>query len=203
MQRSTAFLASLACAVALSAPALALAALPPASLVARASDLPGFATAKSKLQSATSAYRYARVLLGERPRQARSEGSRLKREGFREGVQELLSGPQGEALSAAVVFSSARAAEREFKSSLDEGIRAQRGAKVKRFKLAAIPGSAGFSAVEPGNSAAAANVLFATGRCFFVVGDSLRNATPEQASSAPVAGAGALYQRVAGVCASQ
>ena len=200
MKRKTAFLSSIAWGIAVSAPAFAAAAIPPASLVVHPDDLPGFATAKSELTSATSASRYARVVLGERPGEARSEVARLRREGFREGVQELLTSPQGEALSAAVVFSSARVARQELKTTLSEDINGQGKATLKRLTVAAIPGSAGFSAVEAGNSAAAANVLFATGRCFLVVGDSLNNTTREQATSAPLAGATALYQRVRGLC---
>lgn len=199
----TALLMSLACGVAMSVPAFAAAAIPPTSLVAHPLELPGFATAKSTLHAATTPARYARVVLGERGRQARSEVTRLKRKGFREGVQELLSSPQGEALSAAIVFGSARVATRELKTSVTEGVKAQGKAKLTRFTVASIPGSVGFSAVEAGNSSAAANVFFATGRCFFVVGNSLRKATPEQASSAPIAGASALYQRVVSLCAGR
>ncbi|MGO8907563.1 MAG: hypothetical protein ACLQMH_18355 [Solirubrobacteraceae bacterium] len=195
------FVVSLTCAIVGSAPASAAAAIPPGSLVARPADLPGFATASTKVRSATSPSRYASVVLGERPSQARSEAVRLKRKGFREGVQELLSGPQGEALSFALVLGSARIAEQEFQNSRRADLKGQGGAMVDRFAVPAIPGSLGFSAAEAGHSFAAANVLFATGRCFFVVGDSLGSATREQAASAPLAGATALYRRVRGLCA--
>ncbi len=201
MKRKTAFPLGAVCGVILCAPPFAAAAIPPASLVAHPADLPGFATDRSTLRSATSASRYVKVVLGERSREARSEVARLSRWGFREGVQELVTGPQGEALSAAVVFGSARAAERELKTSLSESVKAQGRAILKRFSVAAIPGSAAFSAIEHGTSSPAANVLFSTGRCFFIVGNSLRNSTPEQADSAPIAGATALYQRVQRLCA--
>jgi hypothetical protein len=199
--RKTAFLVSLGCGIAVSAPAFAAAAIPPASLVLAPSELPGFAGAKIKLRSGTSASSYAKVVLEEKPREVRKEVVTLKRERFREGVQELLTSGQGEALSLALVFASARAAQKEFKARRSEAVKAQGRAKVKRFTVAAIPGSFGFSASEPGHPYAAANVLFATGRCYFLVGNSLRNETPEQATTAPIAGATVLYQRVSSLCA--
>jgi len=162
--------------------------------------MPGFTAARVKLRSAKSASRFAKVVLGERPREARSEIKRLKRKGFREGAQEFLSTLAGEALSLALVFGNARVAEHELAVSMSEDVKAQGKAAVERFTVPAIPGSAGFSAVEAGAPSAAANVLFTSGRCFFVVGNSLANATREQADSAPIAGATALYLRVKSLC---
>jgi uncharacterized membrane protein YtjA (UPF0391 family) len=194
-------LVSLGCAVAVSAPAIAAAAIPPASLVAHPDDLPGFAAAKIKLRSATSATRYVKVVLGESGREGRNEVTKLKRKGFKEGVQELLPSQQGEALSLALVFGSARVAKQELKAAISEGVKAQGKAAIKRFTVAAIPGSFGFSAFEAGHSGGAANVLFSTGRCFLLVGNSLHTSTPEQLSVAPIAGAMAVYQRVKSLCA--
>lgn len=201
MGRRKTFLVSLGCAVAMSAPALAAAAIPPASLVAHPDDLPGFAAAKIKLRSATSATRYVKVVLGESGREGRNEVAKLKRKGFQEGVQELLASQQGEALSLALVFGSARVAKQELKASISEGLKAQGKAVIKRFTVAAIPGSFGFSASEAGHSGGAANVFFSTGRCFLLVGNSLHTSTQEQLSVAPIAGATAVYQRVKSFCA--
>ncbi len=176
-------------------------AIAPSSLIAHPGELPGFAGAKERLRSATSASRYAKVVLRDSSREARKEVARLKREGFREGVQELLSGSQGQALSSAVVFRSPARAQHELKASIAEAVKAQgSSAIVKRFTVAAIPGSFGFSATEAGHPGGAANVLFASGRCFFIVGNALDDGAPEQLSTAPVAGATALYQRVTSLC---
>ena len=78
------FLVSLGCAVAVSWPALAGAAIPPPSLVAHPDDLPGFTVTKVKVRSATSATRYVKVVLGERGREGREEVAKLKRKGFQE-----------------------------------------------------------------------------------------------------------------------
>ena len=140
-------------------------------------------------------------MLHDGSREARKEVAKLKREGFREGVQELLSGSQGEALSSALVFRSRSAAQHELKASIAEAVKAQgSSAVIKRFTVAAIPGSFGFSATEAGHPGGAANVLFASGRCFFVLGDARPSAPPEQLSVAPIAGAAALYQRVTSLC---
>jgi hypothetical protein len=199
--RRRTFLVWLGCAVAVSAPAIAAAAIPPASLVAHPDDLPGFAAAKIKLRSATSATRYVKVVLGESGREGRNEVTKLKRKGFQEGVQELLPSQQGEALSLALVFGSARVAKQELKAAISEGVKAQGKAAIKQFTVAAIPGSFGFSAFEAGQSGGAANVLFSTGRCFLLVGNSLHTSTLEQLSVAPIAGAMAVYQRVKSLCA--
>jgi hypothetical protein len=193
-------LVSLGCIFAAS-PALAGAAIPPPSLVAHSDDLPGFTATKIKLRSATSVTRYVRVVLGESGGEARTEVAKLKRKGFREGVQEFVSSQQGEALSTAVVFSSPRVAKQELKTSVAEGIKGQGKAVISRFTVAAIPGSFGFSATEAGHSGGAANVFFSTGRCFLLVGNSLHTATQEQLSVAPVAAATAVYQRVKSLCA--
>jgi hypothetical protein len=189
-------------AIAASCAPAAASAIPPASLIAHPSEMPGFAGAKVRLHSATTASRYARVVLHDSSREARREVPKLRRQGFREGVQELLSGSQGEALSSAVVFHSPAAARHELKASIAQSVKAQGGsAAIKRFTVAAIPGAFAFSATEAGHPGGAANVLFATGRCFFVLGDALKSAPPAQLSVAPTAGATALYGRVKSLCA--
>jgi hypothetical protein len=202
MRSRALFTVSLGCALALAAPAIAAAEIAPTSLVAHAGELPGFGEANIKLKSATSAARYVKVVFGEKGSEARKEAARLKRKHFREGVQELLSIRNGEALSLALVFGSARVAKQELKDSRSETVKAQGKAVVDPFTVPAIPGSFAFTATEGNESSVAANVLFATGRCYFVVGDSLEGVaiTREQASAAPVAGATALYSRVKSLC---
>jgi hypothetical protein len=200
MTRRALITASLGCALALPAPAAAE--IAPTSLVAHAGELPGFGEANIKLKSASSAARYVKVVFGEKGSEARKEAARLKRKHFREGVQELLSIRNGEALSLALVFGSARSAKQEFKESRSETVKAQGKAVVEPFAVPAIPGSFAFTATEGNESSVAANVLFATGRCYFVVGNSLEGVavTREQASAAPIAGASALYSRVKSLC---
>jgi hypothetical protein len=203
MKRRTALLAALTCAVALSLAllaALALAAIAPRSLVAKPSQLPGFSGAKVRLRSGASPSAYAKSVLQERPRQARKEAARLKREGFREGVQELLSGTQGEALSLAVVFRTAKDAKRELKVSMSADVKAQGNVEVKQFSIASIPGAFAFTASEAGKPGAAGNVLFTVGRCYLVVGDYLKTGTVEQASAVPTGGGPAVYQKVKHLC---
>jgi hypothetical protein len=191
----------LGCVLALSTPAVA-AEIAPASLVAHPPELPGFGEANVKVKSATSASRYVKLVLGEKGSEARKEIASLKRKHFREGVQELLSIRNGEALSLALVFGSGRTAKQELKHSSSETVKAQGKSVVERFSVPALPGSFAFTAAEANQSSVAANVLFATGRCYFVVGNSLEGiaVTREQASAAPAAGATALYSRVKSLC---
>jgi hypothetical protein len=202
VKRIALILTSLGCALALSAPAVAAAKIASASLVAHADELPGFGEANVKLKSATSASRYVKLVLGEKGSEARKEVASLKRKHFREGVQELLSVRNGEALSLALVFGSSRIAKQELKNSSSETAKAQGKAVVERFPVPAIPGSFAFTAAEASGSSVAANVLFATGRCYFVVGNSLEGVavTRQQASAATAAGATALYSRVKSLC---
>jgi hypothetical protein len=200
MKRSAVITASLGCGLLLSVPALAAGAIAPASLVAHAGELPGFSAAHTKLKSATSASRYVNVVLGEHGHEARTELAKLKRRHLREGVQELLSINTGEALSLALVFATPGDAKAEFRSRKSETVKAQGRAVVDPLAVPAIPGSFGFTAVEAGQSSVAANVLFTTGRCYFVVGNSLEGATREEAATAPLAGASAVYQRVKPLC---
>ncbi len=203
MRRSTALLAALAITTALSlvgVAALALAALPPRSLVAKPSELPGFAGAKVTLRSGDTPSAWARRVLQDKPAQARKDIAKLKRAGFRQGAEELLSDSQGEALSLTVVFHTTKQAKRELKVSIPESLAGQGKAEIKRFSIASIPGAYAYTAVEPGKPGAAGNVLFAVGRCFVVVGDASRTGTGEQAAAVPMDGGPALYTQIKHRC---
>lgn len=204
MKRRTALLAALMCTAALSLAglaALALAAIPPRSLVATPSELPGFAAAKVKLRSGDSPRAWAKnVLEDKKPAQLSKDVAQLERTGFSQGAQELLSTPQAEALSFTVVFHTAKQARHELKVSASGSVKAQGKAEVKQFSVSSIPGAFAFTAVEPGKPGAAGNVLFAVGRCFVVVGDALRTGTAEQASAVPMDGGPAVYKRIKHRC---
>jgi len=203
MKRRTALMSALICTVALSLAglaALALAAIPPRTLVATPSELPGFASAKVKLRSGDSPSAWAKNVLKDRPAQVSKDVARLKRSGFSQGVQELLATSQAEALSFTVVFHTAKQAKHELKVSASESVKAQGKAEVKRLSIASIPGSFAFTAAEPGKPGAAGNVLFAVGRCFVVVGDSMRTGSAEQASAVPTVGGTAVYKRIKHRC---
>jgi hypothetical protein len=185
----------------LSLAGVAGAAVPTGVLVAHPAELPGFATAKVKIRSASTPYRYAKVVLEDKHGEAMRQAAKLSRKGFREGVSELLSGSSGEALSVAVVFRTRRSAREEFKRSLAETLKAQGKAPIERVTVGAIPGAYAFSVAEPGQPGGAANVLFASGRCYFLIGNFLRSAPAQQLSVAPIAGATAVYQRSKRLCA--
>jgi hypothetical protein len=198
---ATGSVVAVAGALSLSAPALAAPALSSSPFVARPGDLPGFSGARLTVSTASTPLVYVKFVLEENGAQARREVAKLKLEGFRKGVQERISGSPGEALSLTLVLGSHAKARRALKANLAEDVETQGNAEVERFNVPAIPGSAGFSAVQSGSSGAAANVLFVVGRCFLLVGDALNEGDATQARTAPVAGATKLAHRVKHVCA--
>jgi len=164
----------------------------PTALVAAPAELPGFQFAEREIQSATTAMRYAGQILQDGPKEARKETMALDRHGFREGVQEYFDGLDGEALSIGVEFSSAAGAEWEYAASLRE---IAHGQGATRFGVAGVPGAVGFVHLPKSGPGGDGNVVFRSGRCFFLVGDALPNATgAEELSAPPSAGALALYR---------
>ena len=138
---------------------------------------------------------------GDNPQEAQAEVVSLKQRGFQEGAQEHLSTSQDEALSDALVFSSAQGAKQEFSANLSEDMTSHH-AGLKRFTVAAIPRAVGFGQQQAHAQGATADVLFTTGRCFLLIGDALNGRTArKQANSAAIAGATALYRRLRHSCA--
>lgn len=190
----------LACGFGAAFPTIGSARILPRDLILHRSELPGFTTATRLVHSTQSARIYAVVINRDRPAEARKEIAQLEGEDFREGVQELLlATPQGEAVSDALVFGSSRGARREFKANLSEDLKTHR-AGLERFSVAMIPGSVGLSQFESGG-AAATDVLFYTGRCFFLVGTAAYGVlTRSQVIAEADAAARALYRRTRRVC---
>jgi hypothetical protein len=144
---------------------------------------------------------YAVRVNGDSVKEAQAEVGTLKKEGFQEGVEERLSTSQDEALSDALVFSRAKGAQRELNANASEDI-GRHHAGLKQFTVAAIPGSVGFGQQRNHIRGATADVLFTTGRCFFLVGVAMNDgATQKQANNAVVSGAIALYRRLKRLCA--
>jgi hypothetical protein len=190
----------LACGVRAAFPAIGSALIPSGDLIVHRSELRGFATATRIVHSTQSPHVYATIINRDGPAEAKTEIAQLKGEGFREGVQELLlATPQGEAVSDALVFGSSRGARLEFKANLSEDLKAHPG--LKRFSVGIIPGSVGLSQFESGGAGATTDVLFSTGRCFFLVGTAVYGVlTKRQAIADANAAAHALYRRTRSVC---
>ena len=168
--------------------------------MAEPADLPGFEFAERAVESEDSSLGFTTRVLQEGRKAARREAAALARHGFREGVQEYFSGLPGEALSVAVVFASAAGARWEYATNRRELIEGSKGAT--RFAVAGAPEAVGYAALAKSGSGGFANVVLRSGRCFFLVGNALHYATSAaQLSSAPSAGALALYRRNARRCA--
>jgi hypothetical protein len=185
----------------LASPSAAATLIAPAALVAHQQDLPGFAGAKSWLDSTTSASVFARDL-DDSWSEAESEAAYLRHEGFREGVEEGFHSARREGVSVAFVFGSPRAAEHELVSSTAQDVKEFDKLTLQRFTVRGVPGSVGLGSFLQRKHAVVADVLFSTGRCFLVIGSFVRNArSSAQGTSAPIAGAQTLYKRTRGLCA--
>lgn len=195
-------------AAATAASAFAAAPIAPAALVPKPLEMPGFGFAHITLRAETSPTKFAKTILGDDPSEMRSEVPLLKRNGFREGVEEGLSVENAGAQILVVVLGSARGAKSELQRAVREAPDRHEPEET-RFTNPAISGSQGLagsgetvaSATHPAEARRYADLLFAFGRCFFIVGDSIYGtSTREEALRAPLAGATALVQRVKAPC---
>jgi hypothetical protein len=193
---------------ALAAPVASASSIPPSSLVPTPLSMPGFGFAETKLQVEVSPAKFSKTILADEPSEVRRETTLLKRNGFREGVGQVLSTPTASGQDIAAVFGSTRGAQREFKRALAEAPSAIK--PEARFSDAAIPNAQGFtatgetkaSATQPAEPSRFASLLFSSGHCLFIVNVVLDGtSTAEQAEQAPLAGANTLYTRVKTLCA--
>ncbi len=197
-----ALLLALGCGFLVCSAAMAAAPIAPRLLVARTHDLPGFAGARTGLESTTSPNVYVKEYTQDTPAEATAQLSGLIRMGFQEGVQGTFSAPHREAVSEAIVFRSAQAAGEEVKAAVAEDLAAFEKSGLKRSPVPGLPGAVALGDFHAGHRGATDNVLFSSGRCFLSVSDRVLNATTRaQAAIAPVAAAKALSNRVKHTCA--
>jgi hypothetical protein len=185
-----------------SAPALATIPIAPAVLVATTHDLPGFAGAKTFLYTTTSASVFVHEFTQDTPAEAEVQLVGLTRMGFVEGVQRRFTAPHRESISEAIMFESTQGAQEQLKLAVAEDLLAYEKRGLKQSSVPNLPGAVALGNFLKGHRGASDNVLFATGRCFLLEGDSVRNAAMRaQAESAPVAAAKALNKRLKQTCA--
>ena len=184
----------------LSLTAVALAAAPLESYLARRGEETGFAP-----RGKPSAYGTAHAFLasgGEKGSQLRKDAARLSGDGFVRALVEhttyLAAPANGGGLSLVIELGSPSSAQSEQRALLREDITGEgRSAKIDRFTVADAPGATGFTVTIPGRAGAAANVLFIEGRCVLLVGDAIPHGDP----AAPArAGTQAIYARTKGTC---
>ncbi len=182
-------------------------AISPSQLALTDRDLPGFAKAKRDLFSTTSAFQWGHGFGGSEA-EAKRETEELIKNGFVEAVETFFTGRREahgthrEAVSDVLVFETPQAAAHELATNVSEALSSFERAGRKRFSVPSIPGSKGIGNFRPHKRGADANVFFATGRCFAVVGNAVPSAsTWAQGRRAPVTAAVRLYRRARGVCA--
>ena len=179
--------------------------IPPSELVPHRDELPGFARAHKSMWSSESAGVWAKADNGSPP-VGESDLRYLRRQGFQEGVElAYLLRPHREAVASGVVLGSPQAAQQELAAAKAEVLKTFEHAHRYRFAVPAIPGSMGLGNAGGsyhGSRVVTANILFASGRCFFIVGDRIVGSSSKaMGERAPVRGAGAVYRRARRLCA--
>lgn len=134
---------------------------------------------------------------GEPAQQRAVDSKRLRAEHFRRGMWERTSGPQGAmGVSWVMELGSSAAARREANFQFQSGFATQ-PSTPKRFGVPGVPGARGYVS-GGGRTGGAANVVWAQGRCTFLVGDYRPGAG---SLTGPVtAGAKAIHRRTHGKC---
>lgn len=177
------------------------AAIPPRSLELHTRELPGFAGASKKVQVFESADQFIESR-GGGPAEVEAERALLAKRGFQGTIGESFRAPHREAIFVAFVFTSPQGATEEFHETLAADIKHLKGHGARRSAVSGIPGSVLVGQFEKGHRGGTGNVLFTTGRCFFVVGDAVKRATNrKQAYRAPITAARAILRREKHACA--
>jgi hypothetical protein len=154
-----------------------------------AGELRGFAPA-GQLKLSTTAQR---AVAEDPPAQRAAEEARLEALGFIAGLEERLAptngiGATGEAISAVELFRSSHGASGEVASQLKQALKRRESA----FAVPGIPGARGFGFT---GSSTNANVAFAVGPYYYLVGFGAPSASaPTRAQL--IAAAQSLYRRV-------
>ena len=175
--------------------------IPARSLELQPRQLPGFEGAKKKVEVFESIDQFVERRHGTRAA-IEAERALLMNRGFQGTVGEVFLAPHREAIFVAAVFVSPQGATEEFQETVATDLKRLKGHGVKRSTVKGIPGSVLAGQFEKGHRGGTGNVLFTTGRCFFIVGDAVRRATSrKQAERAPIAAAKGLLRRHKSVCA--
>jgi hypothetical protein len=183
--------------------------LPVQKLVARPGDLPGLAGAQSYLTSTSSPFEWAHGQQGGTWTEAQEEATTLQTLGFEEAVRRAFlartseaHGKHREAVSEAVVLPSATNAQAAMVASAATFVKQSTKPSLFEFGDRAIPNAMVLGNLTPGRRGGDGNVLFTSGRCYFVIGDYLYAARSRaQVDRAPLAAALALYRRERVLCA--
>jgi hypothetical protein len=186
------------------------ASIPIGILVARPQDFPGFGpVVREKPLETIYALEWALTSEGSTA-SAEREAAMLKQWGFESGIQIVLVGrkegthERREAVSVGMVFSTSVGATEELAVETSAGRKAfakvlVKGAKLLHGGVPGIPDSAQFG--EGDRSGAVDNVLFSVGRCYFVVGDSLKRRSTAYEVGHPLRSAAvAVYRRAKAAC---
>ncbi|HWF25642.1 MAG TPA: hypothetical protein VG275_09360 [Solirubrobacteraceae bacterium] len=136
---------------------------------------------------------------GGTKRQKLTETAQLLKEGFVAASDEQLGATHGrQGFSLAIEFTSPAGAEAGAGDRFTTAFTQQKGAKLSRFRIKAVPSARGVLARYPGGTSTA-NVYWTEGQCAFGSGDLVAK---QAGSVVPpvVAGVKRLYKRTGGTC---
>jgi hypothetical protein len=165
-------------------------ALHPNVLVAQAGDLRGFGPARVQHFSTTSTSEWAEVAEESSPAAAR-ENKVLLENGFQLGLLAFFIGRREahgrhrEAVSDALVLATAADAQKELGAQVAEAAASYQKRGLKKGTMRSISGSVTLGAFTPGRPGATGNVFFRVGRCVFVIGDAVHDASTRAAAADP------------------
>ncbi len=157
-----------------------------------ASELPAEFAPTGKPTVTTSAKRWLQATDSASPGQLAAEASSLKRLGFVAGASENLKGPNGGGVSRVEEFSSS-AGPRSEVASVQTSFKSYNGG-IERFRVPGVPKAVGLGLSV--GSGGPANVVFAEGRYYYLVGETVTS-TPTQ-KQAIIGAAQKLYRRLYG-----
>jgi hypothetical protein len=209
MLMRSAALALAALSVGLASPAQAATPLeiPASTLVAQPQDFAGFGPARLA-DAYSTAYALEWALSYEQSAAVgEHEATELNALGFREGVAVYYSGRKEgrhefrNAVSSSIAFATTAGPEHELSVTLAfDRTQLGRGGGPYRTAVRTIPGSVGLG--HRGRKVSDYSLAFATGRCFFVVGDAIhKHGMARRAQRSATSAAIAVYSRAKETCA--
>jgi hypothetical protein len=172
------------------------------ALMLQPSELAGFAVIAGGSSYTTSAARWT-AELEEQGAAGVDELAHLTADGFRAGVMEFLTGRGGsEAIYNGILFATAAGAAQQLSEDVSYDETHYPRAVLHRSRIRGIAGAVVFSGLLAARHEASSNVIFSSGRCSFILADSIHHASAvAQASARTIAAARSVQQRLRRACA--
>jgi hypothetical protein len=156
----------------------------PSRLVAPPSSVPALSGGHARLTATRSPTTWAFAILQDERLEGEAEILRLKREGFLEGLRELIAATNGFAFSGAMVLANHTDARSETQTKANEE-QQETGPGTIRFAVPTLKGAIGLSRHGPSQELQAGeyetSILFTAGKCVIATGIALTPAATQAA----------------------